>query len=167
MVTGSERLGPLSDYAANCRPVLSSERAPHRNKTANFIPTGSNIWSQVQQGCSIPRHTNWPHVTSPHYALEVYGEEAVKIRVFLTSAQVGIELSASNRGHLSPRVTVLYPLDRRLSGPVWAPIKREKSHSYFDQKSIYPSIPVVLNPFCSRTSRCNFLLTLYPNVVGV
>jgi hypothetical protein len=24
MVTGSERLGPLSDYAANCRPVLSS-----------------------------------------------------------------------------------------------------------------------------------------------
>jgi hypothetical protein len=23
------------------------------------IPTGSNIWSQVPQGCSIPRHTNW------------------------------------------------------------------------------------------------------------
>jgi hypothetical protein len=24
------------DYAAKCRPVLSSERAAHRNKTANF-----------------------------------------------------------------------------------------------------------------------------------
>jgi hypothetical protein len=36
MVTGSARLGPLSDYTANCRPVLSSERAPHRNKNANF-----------------------------------------------------------------------------------------------------------------------------------
>jgi hypothetical protein len=23
------------------------------------IPTGSNIWSQVPQGCSIPRHTDW------------------------------------------------------------------------------------------------------------
>jgi hypothetical protein len=35
-VSGSERLGLLSGYTANCRPVLSSERAPHRNKTANF-----------------------------------------------------------------------------------------------------------------------------------
>jgi hypothetical protein len=26
--------GPLSDCTANCRPVLSSERAPHGNKTA-------------------------------------------------------------------------------------------------------------------------------------
>jgi hypothetical protein len=36
MVAGSARLGPLSDYTANCRPTFSSERAPHRNKTANF-----------------------------------------------------------------------------------------------------------------------------------
>jgi hypothetical protein len=36
MATGSARLGPLSDYTANDRPVLSSERAPHRYKTANF-----------------------------------------------------------------------------------------------------------------------------------
>jgi hypothetical protein len=36
MVSGSERLGPLSDCTANCRPVLSSERAPHRNKAATF-----------------------------------------------------------------------------------------------------------------------------------
>jgi hypothetical protein len=36
MVTGLEQLGPLNDYTANCRPVLSTERALHRNKTANF-----------------------------------------------------------------------------------------------------------------------------------
>jgi hypothetical protein len=35
-VVSSARLGPLSDYTANCRPVLSSERTPHRDKTANF-----------------------------------------------------------------------------------------------------------------------------------
>jgi hypothetical protein len=29
MVAGSARLGPLSDYTANCKPVLSSVRAPH------------------------------------------------------------------------------------------------------------------------------------------
>jgi hypothetical protein len=29
-------LGPLSDCTANCRPVLSLERAPHRGKTAAF-----------------------------------------------------------------------------------------------------------------------------------
>jgi hypothetical protein len=31
MVTGFARLGPLSDYIANCRPVLSSGRAPYRS----------------------------------------------------------------------------------------------------------------------------------------
>jgi hypothetical protein len=36
MVTGSARLGPLSDCIANCRPVLSSERAPHRDEDSNF-----------------------------------------------------------------------------------------------------------------------------------
>jgi hypothetical protein len=30
MVSGFVRLGLLSDYTANCRPVLSSERAPNR-----------------------------------------------------------------------------------------------------------------------------------------
>jgi hypothetical protein len=35
-VTGSALLGPLSDYAANRRPVLSLERALHRNKIATF-----------------------------------------------------------------------------------------------------------------------------------
>jgi hypothetical protein len=53
------------DYTANCRPVLSSERASHRNKTINFRQQHSdrsNIWSQVPQGCSILRHTDWPSV---------------------------------------------------------------------------------------------------------
>jgi hypothetical protein len=36
MVTGSARLGPLSDYTSNCRPSLSSERAPQTDKTATF-----------------------------------------------------------------------------------------------------------------------------------
>jgi hypothetical protein len=42
MVSGSERLALLGDYTvngdytANYRPVLSSERAPNRYKTANF-----------------------------------------------------------------------------------------------------------------------------------
>jgi hypothetical protein len=42
MVTGSERLGPLSDYTANYRAVLSSDRAPHRYKTANFRQQNSD-----------------------------------------------------------------------------------------------------------------------------
>jgi hypothetical protein len=36
MAAGSERLGPLSDCTADCRPVLSSERAHHRDKIATF-----------------------------------------------------------------------------------------------------------------------------------
>jgi hypothetical protein len=36
MVMGFARLGPLSDYTANCRPVLSSERVPRRDKIATF-----------------------------------------------------------------------------------------------------------------------------------
>jgi hypothetical protein len=40
MVTGSKRLGPLSDYTANCRPVRSSDSAPqkqdHKFQTATF-----------------------------------------------------------------------------------------------------------------------------------
>jgi hypothetical protein len=56
MVTGSALLGPLSDYTANCRPVLSSER-PHISDSN--ISTESNTTSQVPQGCSIPRHTDW------------------------------------------------------------------------------------------------------------
>jgi hypothetical protein len=53
MITGSEQLGPLSDYTANCRLVLSSERAPHRNKTTNF---------RQQQTCALI-----PHLEHHHY----------------------------------------------------------------------------------------------------
>jgi hypothetical protein len=34
--TGSSRLGSVSDCIANCRPVLSSERTPHTDKTATL-----------------------------------------------------------------------------------------------------------------------------------
>jgi hypothetical protein len=36
VVSGSERLGPLNDYTANCRPVISSERVPNRYRTADI-----------------------------------------------------------------------------------------------------------------------------------
>jgi hypothetical protein len=43
MVLGSERLGLLSDYTANCLGALSSERAPNRYKTANFRHQHSDL----------------------------------------------------------------------------------------------------------------------------
>jgi hypothetical protein len=55
MVTGSVRLGPLSDCTTNCRPVLSSETAPHRNNTANFrqeVTSGHKSQSGLD--------THWP-----------------------------------------------------------------------------------------------------------
>jgi hypothetical protein len=36
MVTDFARLGPLSDYTENCRPVLSSKRVPHAEKKETF-----------------------------------------------------------------------------------------------------------------------------------
>jgi hypothetical protein len=67
MVSGSERLGPLSDYTANYGSVFSSERVPHRYRTANFrkqYPTGNNIWSQVPQDILNDRLTFSRKVTS-------------------------------------------------------------------------------------------------------
>jgi hypothetical protein len=66
MVTGSARLGPLSHCTANCRPVLSSERAPHRYKTATFRqqPSYRNQYLVTSSGVgSTPRHTDWPTVS--------------------------------------------------------------------------------------------------------
>jgi hypothetical protein len=40
------------------RPTETRPQIPDSN-----IPTGSNIWSQVPQGCSIPRRTDWLTVT--------------------------------------------------------------------------------------------------------
>jgi hypothetical protein len=43
MVSDSERLGPVSDYTANCRPVLSSESVPIDTRphiSDSNIPTG-------------------------------------------------------------------------------------------------------------------------------
>jgi hypothetical protein len=36
-------------YPIDARPQISDSN----------IQTGNNIWSQVPQGCSIPRHTDW------------------------------------------------------------------------------------------------------------
>jgi hypothetical protein len=49
MVTGSERLGPLSDYTANCRPVLSSERAPppHLSITKGTVTFSRGLWDRL------------------------------------------------------------------------------------------------------------------------
>jgi hypothetical protein len=80
MVTGPARLGPLSNCTANCRSVLPSERAPHRNKTAttenytlvsdrapsnqlahiclkNHFKKAEKSCSLIQNGCLTPRET--------------------------------------------------------------------------------------------------------------
>jgi hypothetical protein len=59
MVSGSERLGPLSDYTAD----PSSRQIGHPKDTRpqisdSNIPIGDNILSQVSHGYSIPRHTD-------------------------------------------------------------------------------------------------------------
>jgi hypothetical protein len=57
-----EGLGPLSDCTANCKPVLSSERSPHRSKTATLRQQHSDrkkYLVQVSQGCSTASHTDW------------------------------------------------------------------------------------------------------------
>jgi hypothetical protein len=65
MVTGSVRLGPMSDCTSNCRPVLSSERAPHRNKTTTFRQQPSDrkqyLVGSTREG-STPRYNYWPSV---------------------------------------------------------------------------------------------------------
>jgi hypothetical protein len=87
MVTGSARLGPFSDCNVNCRPVFSSGRA-HPIETRpqisdSNIPTGSNIWSRVPQGCSISRHTDLPNisrkVTSSHLMLRPFSSKLLPI----------------------------------------------------------------------------------------
>jgi hypothetical protein len=37
MVMSPPRLRPLSDYTVNCRPVLSSERAPPQKQEHKFL----------------------------------------------------------------------------------------------------------------------------------
>jgi hypothetical protein len=55
------RLWPLTDCNANCRPVLSSERAPKEQRKAIFRQKKgkSKIWSWAPKGCLTPRHTDW------------------------------------------------------------------------------------------------------------
>jgi hypothetical protein len=62
IVTGSERLGLLSDYTAIADSSSRQRGRPTETRpqiSDSNIPTGSNIWSQAPQGCSIPRHSDW------------------------------------------------------------------------------------------------------------
>jgi hypothetical protein len=61
MVASPPRLWPLTDCTANCRPVLSSERAPKEKRKAIFREKKgkSKIWSWAPKGCPTPRHTDW------------------------------------------------------------------------------------------------------------
>jgi hypothetical protein len=61
MVTDSVRLEPFSDCTANCRPVLSVERVPHRDKTATFRQQPSDRKLDLATSTredSTPRHTD-------------------------------------------------------------------------------------------------------------
>jgi hypothetical protein len=50
--------------------------------------------------------------------VKAYGGVYVKIHIFLTSALVGVEWSASRPGHFNPRgKSPRYPFDRWLGGP--------------------------------------------------
>jgi hypothetical protein len=74
MITGSVRFGPLSDYTANCRPVLSSEKTPHRNKTTTFASE-----------CRPAQRYNILKVT--HLLLRGYVCHRISTRSCCTSAQ--------------------------------------------------------------------------------
>jgi hypothetical protein len=62
-----------------------------------------------------------------HNAMKTYGGVDVQIYVFLTSALVGVEWSASHPGRFTPIYPIQwvlealqYPLNRRLGGPhIW------------------------------------------------
>jgi hypothetical protein len=47
--TNSNSSSPQRGRPIDTRPQISD----------SSIPTGNNIWLQVPQGCSIPRHTDW------------------------------------------------------------------------------------------------------------
>jgi hypothetical protein len=67
MVTGSERLGPLSDYTQIADPSSRQRGRPTDIRpqiSDSNIPTGNNIWSQVPQGYPISRHAVSRKVTS-------------------------------------------------------------------------------------------------------
>jgi hypothetical protein len=65
----------MSDYTANCRPVLSSERAPYRHKTADFTQQHSDRKSNLVASPKrvLDTKTYWltvsRKVTSPHLTM--------------------------------------------------------------------------------------------------
>jgi hypothetical protein len=71
MVTGSAWLGPLSDYTANCRAVLSSEWSPHRNETAITCQTKENLKSGLWAPKGPNTKKNWPTDRRSYNQLEL------------------------------------------------------------------------------------------------
>jgi hypothetical protein len=65
--------------------------------------------------------------------MKTYGGVDVQIHVFITSALVGGEWSASRPGRLTPCKDPRYPLDRRLDGP------QIRSGWYEEVKILYPT----------------------------
>jgi hypothetical protein len=60
MDTGPARLGPLSDYTANYRPVLLSERAPYINKEESNMSNVKKLKSIHGDQKVTDMMTNWP-----------------------------------------------------------------------------------------------------------
>jgi hypothetical protein len=96
MVASPPRLWPLTDCTANCRPVLSSEKAPKEKRKAIFRRKKgkSKIWSWAPKGCPTPRHTDWLTVSR-------------KVTLTLTNGHVLHSIKELSRP-ISP-VTHLYP----------------------------------------------------------
>jgi hypothetical protein len=139
-VTGSAWHGPLSYYTANCRPVLSSERAPHRNKSANFRQQHSDrkyIWSQVPQRCSKPRHTDWPTVSR-----KVTSTSAVK---WLWLCNV---TSASGQSQSNAWATLFKSRKTKLK-------KKKKPHTTFQKYDVSETLFSSLLNIKQRTSSRN------------
>jgi hypothetical protein len=60
MSTGPERLGSLSDYTANYRPVLSSEKVPYINKEESNMSNIRKLKPAQGDQKVTDIMTNWP-----------------------------------------------------------------------------------------------------------
>jgi hypothetical protein len=64
---------------SSCQRGRPTEPRPQISESN--IPNGSNIWSQVPQGCSIPRHTDWQAVSRNVTSTSMYIGLDVKIAI--------------------------------------------------------------------------------------
>jgi hypothetical protein len=111
-------------YKLQTRPLVR-ESAPRR-RAKQLSGEGMEkrkIWSRAPKGCPTPRPIGRLTVghdinSTKHYAMKTYPGMNVQIHVFLSSALVRGEWSASRscrftQGETAPQ----HPLDRRLGGP--------------------------------------------------